>query len=90
MPLAWAVAAICVGAVGSLIFSTLTYSLRNLSRARLADYLERHRRSHLLDPTVEHLDDLIFVTAVGRLLANTLVVLASVWVNLAKIRMMMM
>lgn len=80
MPLAWAFAAMCVGAVGSLIFSTLTYALRHLSRARLADYLERHGRTQLLDPTVEHLDDLIFVTAVGRLLANTLVVLASVWV----------
>jgi CBS domain containing-hemolysin-like protein len=80
MPLPWAIAALCVGAVGSLIFSTLTFSLRDLSRARLADYLERHGRAHLLDPIVDHLSDLIFVTAVCRLLANTLVVLASVWI----------
>jgi len=80
MPLPWAVAAMCVGALGSLIFSTLTYSVRDLSRPRLADYLERHGRLHLLDGIVEHFSDLIFVTAVGRLLANTLIVLCSVWI----------
>jgi len=73
-------AALCVGAVGSLIFSTLTYSLRDMSRARLADYLERHGSAHLIDPVVQRLSHLIFVTAVCRLLANTLVVLASVWI----------
>ena len=80
MPLDWAVAVIFIAAVGTLIFSTLTYALRDISRTRLADFLERHQRSHLLEPVVDHLDDLVFVTAVGRLLANTLVVLASVWI----------
>src|SRR5579859_4393533 len=80
MPLAWAMAALCIGAAGSLIFSTLTYSLRDLSRARLADYLERHGRAHLIEPVNQRVSDLIFVTAVCRLLANTLVVLASVWI----------
>lgn len=88
MPLAWALVAMCVAAVGTLIFSTLTYSLRDLSRARLADYLERHRRVALLDPTIEHLNELIFVTAVGRMLANTLIALASVWACQATIREM--
>jgi putative hemolysin len=80
MPLDWAMAALVLAAAGSFIFSTLTYSLRDLSRTRLADYLQRHGRSHLLDPTVEHVNDLIFVTAVGRMVANTLIVLASVWI----------
>ncbi|HSU68689.1 MAG TPA: hypothetical protein VLJ39_17540, partial [Tepidisphaeraceae bacterium] len=68
MPLVWAAAAILIAAFGTLVFSTLTYSLRDLSRSRLADYLERHHRSHLLDPTIEHVNELVYVTAVGRLL----------------------
>lgn len=86
MPLEWSVAAMILAAAGSLIFSTLTYSLRDMSRARLADYLARKRRSHLLEPTIEHLNELIFVTAVARMLANTLVVLASVWICQATLR----
>jgi putative hemolysin len=82
MPTAWAVVTMLVAAVGSLLFSTLTYSLRDLSRARLADYLERHRRSHLLDAVVDHVNELIFVTATVRVLANTLIALASVWLCL--------
>jgi len=80
MSVQWAVAAMVLGAIGSLVFSTLTYALRNLSRARLSDYLERHGQARWIEPTLEHANELIFVTAVGRLLANTLVVLASVWI----------
>jgi putative hemolysin len=80
MPAQWGVAAMIVAAAGSLIFSTLTYSLRDMSRARLAYFLQRRRRSHLLEPTIEHLNELIFVTAVARMLANTLIALASVWI----------
>ncbi|HEY2585593.1 MAG TPA: hemolysin family protein [Tepidisphaeraceae bacterium] len=79
MPTAWAVATMFIAAVGSLIFSTLTYSLRDLSRARLSDYLQRHHHPDLIDPIVEHLNELIFVTATVRVLANTLIALASVW-----------
>jgi putative hemolysin len=86
MPLDWAVAVMFFAAVGTLVFSTLTYSLRDLSRTRLADYLERHGRSHLLEPVVNHLDDLIFVTAVGRLIANTLIALSAVWIFQQMIR----
>ena len=90
MSRAWALAALCVAAAGSLIFSTLTYALRDLSRARLTDYLERHHRSHLIEPTVEHQADLVFVTAVLRLLANTMVALASVWICQQSIRGLML
>ena len=86
MPLEWSVAAMILAAAGSLIFSTLTYSLRDMSRARLADYLARRRRSHLLEPTIEHLNELIFVTAVARMLANTLIALSSVWICQATLR----
>lgn len=86
MPVEWGVAAMLVAAAGSLIFSTLTYSLRDMSRARLADYLERRHRSHLLEPTIEHLNELIFVTAVARMLANTLVALSAVWICQATLK----
>jgi putative hemolysin len=66
-------------AVASLLFSTLTYSLRELSRVRLAEYLQRRGRQDKLDPTMQHLGDLVFVTAVGRLFANLFVVLFALW-----------
>lgn len=80
MSVQWAVVALFLAATASLVFSTLTYALRNLSRARLTDYLERHGRNRWIEPTLEHVGELIFVTAVGRLLANTMVVLAAVWI----------
>ena len=59
----------------SLFFSTLTYSLRDFSRARLSEYLAMNGKSRLLEPIVEHKSDLIFVTALARLVANVLVLL---------------
>ena len=62
----WLIAALlAAAAVGSLVFSTLTYSLRDLSRVRLSDYLERRGMAQWLEPTVTHVDDLVVVTAVG-------------------------
>ena len=66
------VAAVAVAALLSLFFSTLTYALRDFSRARLESALERRDKLDYLDPTVDHASDLIFVTAVGRLLSNIL------------------
>lgn len=66
---------ISCGAILSLVFSTLTYSLRDLSRSRLADELERRRQSDWLERTIERQGDLIFITAFCRLIANTLIVL---------------
>ena len=65
------VGAVLVSAAGSLLFSTLTYSLRELSRVRLAEHLARKGRENLLEPTLSHVSDLILVTAIGRKLANT-------------------
>jgi len=69
------IAGIILAALGSLLFSTLTYSLRDFSRVRLADRLEAAGAARWLEPTVEHRDDLIFVTAALRLLFNMLVLL---------------
>lgn len=80
MPLSGSVVAMLIGAAGTLLFSTLTYSLRDLSRARLSEYLERHRRQHLIDPIVEHRTELVYATAVCRLMVNTLIALAAVWI----------
>ena len=69
------IAAIFVGALASLVFSTLTYSLRDFSRARLTDILTRRGKLEYVGPTLEHTSDLIFVTAVFRLFSNILVLI---------------
>src|SRR5436190_20368210 len=66
---------VCLAALASLFFSTLTYSLRDFSRAKLAEYLERNGKSRWLERTMDHVSDLIFVTAVGRMLANLLILI---------------
>lgn len=76
----YALLALAIAAFSSLAFSTLTYALRDLSRVRLGDYLQRHNRSRWLEKIVDHTADLIFITAVLRMLANTLIVLALVWI----------
>src|SRR5688572_29136473 len=72
-------AGLLLAAVASLMFSTLTYALRDLSRVRLTEALERRGRGPLVDPTIEHAGDLIFVTAVGRMFANIFVLLFALW-----------
>jgi putative hemolysin len=70
------VGAVFVSAAGSLLFSTLTYSLRELSRVRLAEHLARRGREDLLEPTLNHVSDLILVTAICRMLANTAILVS--------------
>src|SRR5213594_2023041 len=65
--------AVAVAALLSLLFSTLTYALRDFSRAKLTVELEKRSKASYLEPTVENASDLIFVTAVFRLLANILI-----------------
>jgi putative hemolysin len=72
-------AGLLVSAVASLLFSTLTYALRDLSRVRLTEFLERRGRADMVQPTIDHAPDLIFVTAVGRLFANILILLLALW-----------
>ena len=72
-------AGLLLAAAASMLFSTLTYALRDLSRVRLQEFLERRGRSDQLERTVEQAGDLIFVTAVGRMLANIFVLLLALW-----------
>ena len=69
------VAIVLLAVLASLFFSTLTYSLRDFSRARLVEYLELHGTSHRLDSIMEYREDLTFVTAAWRLLANVVILL---------------
>ena len=69
------VAAVAFATFASLLFATLNYSLRDMSRLRLEQYLQRHRQTRWLEPTLEHRSDLLIVTAVGRLIANTFIAL---------------
>jgi putative hemolysin len=71
----WLVAGIVIAALGTLLFSSLTYALRDFSRARLEHYLVERQRPQRFEWIVEHQTDLIFVTASCRLLANILIVL---------------
>src|SRR6266550_6739136 len=64
-----------LAALSSLYFSTVTYSLRDFSRTKLATELERRKRDKWLDPTVEHASDLVVITAVFRLLSNILILI---------------
>jgi putative hemolysin len=59
----------------SLVFSTLTYSLREFSRPKLQDAFEIRGKAHFFEPTVDHASDLVFATAVGRLLSNILILI---------------
>jgi len=69
------IASILIAVLGSLLFSTLTYSLRDFSRARLTDILTKRGKLEYAGPTLEHTSDLIFVTAVFRLFSNILVLI---------------
>lgn len=73
--MAWLIIGLIAATVVSLIFSTLTYSLRDYSRPRLEDYLERHRHSAWTQRTLDLTADLIFTTAIGRLIANLMILI---------------
>jgi putative hemolysin len=75
MPAYFYVAAVACATLASLLFASLNYALRSLSRSRLELYLERRRKLKWLDPTMEHREELVVVTAVGRLIANMLIAL---------------
>src|SRR6185437_11274236 len=74
MPLFGMVATLIVVTLGSLLFSALTYALRDLPRVRLAEFLSRKGRDRWIDATSDNIDDLVFVTAVWRMFFNTAIV----------------
>jgi CBS domain containing-hemolysin-like protein len=60
----------------SLFFATVSYALRDFSRVKLGEYLEMRGKARYLDLIVTHQQDLVFLTAAVRLLANVLILLA--------------
>lgn len=72
------VAGIFAAALISLYFSSLTYALRDFSRARLEDLLRERRKAGWLEEIVSHQADLVFVTAFWRMVANILLVVACI------------
>jgi CBS domain containing-hemolysin-like protein len=70
-------AALFIAAVATLYFSILTYSLRDFSRAKLADFLGRHNGDQWFESLTEKTDQHIVVTAVFRMLCNL-----SIWLSL--------
>jgi CBS domain containing-hemolysin-like protein len=61
------------------VFATLTFSLRAISRARLAEMLERRGKTRFLQPILDRAAELAFAASVGRLFANILIVLLSLY-----------
>ena len=67
------VASIACSVALSLVFSTLTYSLRGFSRAKLAEAFAATGNDRWLQSTLDRTSDLIFVTAAGRLVVNLVI-----------------
>lgn len=61
--------------LASLYFSAITYALRDFSRSRLSELLAGRKTEKLVDVAMGHVNDLIFITATLRLLANLLALL---------------
>ena len=57
----------------SVFVSTWTYSLREFSRGRLGEEMARAGKQAYLEPTLEKTSDLVFVTAVVRLVLNMVI-----------------
>src|SRR5688500_1178420 len=70
------VVGLIAAAVLSLVFSTLTYSLREFSRPRLIEQLEKRGLQDRVDVTLDRISDFVFVTAFCRLFSNILVLVA--------------
>ncbi len=67
------IAGVALATLLSLFFSSLTYSLREYSRPKLADFLGRRDGDGWFEPITRHASDLVFLTAVGRQFANILI-----------------
>jgi CBS domain containing-hemolysin-like protein len=75
MPFSLIVGGAVVAALATLFFSTLSYALRDFSRPRLAERMTHFGNFPLFERVADRAADLIFVTAIGRLFANILVLI---------------
>jgi putative hemolysin len=73
MPLYLTVGGVAVASLLSFFFSWMTYSLREFSRARLAEFLGRRDADKWFDSITENTSDLIFLTAVFRQFSNIMI-----------------
>jgi CBS domain containing-hemolysin-like protein len=73
----WTILGIVATALAAMMFSTVTYAVRDFSRTRLEQYLVSYRKTKWLEYTIANQHELAFVTAVGRLLTTILLVLLS-------------
>lgn len=73
MPLYLTIAATVAASLLSFFFSSLTYSLREYSRQRLAEFLGQRDGDRWFEPITEHTADLLFLSAVFRQLSNILI-----------------
>jgi CBS domain containing-hemolysin-like protein len=65
--------AVAIAACISLVFSSLNTALRHFSRTAFAEALGRRNADHWFEPTIDHADDLLFVSATMRLVGNLLI-----------------
>ena len=70
MPTSLNIVLILLAVVLSGLISTLTYSLRDFSRARLIDLLNRGGHPERADRIIQHASELAFLTALFRLILN--------------------
>ena len=73
MPLYLTIGGVVLASVLSFFFSTMTYSLREFSHARLADFLGHRDADRWYDTITENTPDLVFLTAVFRQFSNILI-----------------
>jgi putative hemolysin len=79
MELRWLVLALAGAAFAACVFATLTFALRAISRARLAELLEKSGKARFLQTILDRAADLAFSASVGRLFANIVIVLLSLY-----------
>ena len=73
MPLYLTIGGVVLASLVSFFFSSMTYSLREFSRPRLAEFLGRRDGDRWFESITEHTPDLIFLTAIFRQFANILI-----------------
>jgi len=73
MPLYLTVGGVVLASILAFFFSTMTYSLREFSRGRLAEFLGRRDADQWFEPITENTTDLIFLTAVFRQFSNIMI-----------------
>ena len=73
MPLFLTIGGVVLASLLSLFFSSMTYSLREYSRPRLAEFLGRRDSDKWYESITEHTPDLTFLTAIFRQFSNILI-----------------